>query len=80
MSEYTGPIIRSAQVVCPLYITDDLRAQSLTCEGYDDSNVLLTRFRNASRKYKHMSRRCAKNYRECPIYKLIVNERYGGED
>lgn len=72
--------IRSAQVKCPLYLTDDKFAYTLTCEGYHESHVLLTRFRDAERKYKHMVKRCASNYKECPIYKLVLEERYGGED
>jgi hypothetical protein len=80
MADCCGPIIRSAQVKCPLYITDDKFARTLTCEGYDEVSVLLTRFRDYKPKYNHMKKRCAGTYKECPIYKLVLNERYGGED
>lgn len=80
MADYVGPVYKSAQVLCPLYLTDDKFARTLTCEGFDDGHVLMTRFRDYKQKYNHMGKHCVKNYKTCPIYKLVLNERYGGED
>lgn len=80
MAESYGKIIRSAQVKCPFYITDDLFAKTLTCEGCSEDHLLSTRFSSYEAKNKHMAAKCAKNYKLCPIYKLVMDERYGGED
>lgn len=80
MEELCSPFIKSAQVQCPFYITDDRFAFTLTCEGYDEDHVLMTRFRNHVQKYSHMKMCCAKNFKKCPIFKLVMSERYEVEE
>ena len=73
---YLSPSIR-----CPFYI-GLFEKTSIECEGFDES---LPRMKTVIRMYtgreikEYAGRYCCAAYEQCPVYRMIEREKYGGE-
>ena len=68
MKRYTSTL-----AICPFYKHES--KQMIDCVGAMDGTVLHLAFDNASNSFKYKSQKCRAEYTECPIYKMLTQER-----
>lgn len=62
----------SSLVICPFYKHES--KQMIDCVGVTEGTVLHLAFDNASNSLKYKTQKCRKDYKSCPIYKLLKEE------
>lgn len=65
-----------ADVKCPFYISDDQKTRSICCEGYSEKSRTRTSFETLRERERHMGRLCTSRFWECPMHRLIVENKY----
>ena len=60
----------AALVLCPFYLHSD--ENSLSCEGHAEGIRTISQFRAASAKRDYLQRRCAADYKRCPVYRAAM--------
>lgn len=69
----TGKYSRDAR--CPFYKTD--RERQIKCEGYrEDMTSTHLNFMHPDHLKKYMRIYCCDQYEDCPLYQLIIQEKY----
>lgn len=63
-----------ASVMCPFYKGED--KYNVRCEGLDGCVSLAVNCRTMSSKQNWQEKNCNKDYEDCPIFRLIMKEKY----
>lgn len=58
----------SSTVLCPFYKND--QEKSIVCEGVYSKCIILS-FGKKAKKDEHVKYYCARNFKECEIYKIL---------
>lgn len=66
-------------VQCPFYCEDDGKF-SIICEGFGDALTLKQRFRNKAQYETQMTAFCCDNYKNCEVYRLLMETKYDEEE
>lgn len=69
----------SADVKCPFYKDIDKKVLKIKCEGITDDCSLHLCFYNLDAETYHISLYCNERYRECPIYRMLMRDKYDEE-
>ena len=65
----------SADANCPFYMYDD-NTTIITCEGLIGKSTITQRFPTKLKWKTHFDRFCCSNFRECALYKAIIDNKY----
>lgn len=60
----------STKAKCPFYKHES--KQVIDCVGVIDGTVLHLAFADASKSFNYKKQKCKKSYKECPIYKMLI--------
>ena len=64
-------------VICPFYISS--KGLAVSCEGIEDGEVVVRKFKNTEQKKRWMRRYCKKfGYAKCPVAQLAQTKYNGG--
>lgn len=66
-------------VKCPFYKEDDGKL-SIICEGFGDARYLKQVYSNKCQYGKQMSVFCCEHYKNCEVYRLIMETKYDKEE
>lgn len=70
----------SSKVRCPFYFFHRLREREIHCEGHVEGCTLVSRFQTAEGLKAQMETVCQRNYEACAIYRMVMAEKYGGDE
>lgn len=65
----------SSKVRCPFYFFHRLREREIHCEGH-----MVSQFGRLVDMKEQMESVCQKNYEACAIYRMVMAEKYGGDE
>lgn len=70
----------SSKVRCPFYFYHRLREREIHCEGYAEGCTLVSRFQTVEGLKAQMETVCQHGYEACAIYRMVMAEKYGGDE
>lgn len=70
-----GSFVR-VYVKCPFYRYDKQDLKKITCEGVAPNSTISQVWKNKKGFATQIEQVCCDNYEECPIYKLLMQEKY----
>ena len=70
---------KQVHVQCPFYKGDDGKF-SITCEGFGNARLLKQRYRNKADYEKQMLVFCCKHYKNCEVYRMLMETKYNEEE
>ena len=70
----------SSKVRCPFYFYHRLREREVHCEGHAEGCTLVGQFRTAAELKRQMETVCQADYEACAIYRMVMAEKYGGDE
>lgn len=70
----------SSKVRCPFYFFHRLREREVHCEGHAEGCTLVSRFQTAAELKRQMETVCQTDYEACAIYRMVMAEKYGGDE
>lgn len=70
---------KKSDVRCPFYFHDSYRGKTIECEGVFDRSRTITRFRRQRDREQQLTLFCAACYRNCEIYRAIMQAKYPEE-
>ena len=70
----TGKLDDTKDVLCPFYAWHE--KQRVNCEGIDGAVNLGMLFKTELQREGHMLSRCGAQYKKCPVYKLLMQQKY----
>ena len=73
-----GSNFKDAAVQCPFYKRVAKKQKMIVCEGIWDETVATSYFSRRDAMMEQVKECCEKDYKSCRLYKLIMNEKYGG--
>jgi len=66
-----------ADIVCPFYRRScEGKLNRIVCEGVSECSTLAQTWSGKKRMQKHLKGYCCENYSECPIYRMLMREKY----
>lgn len=79
MRAFGGYDYISANVRCPFYRGIDTEHFYIGCEGITDQAVTKIQWHGKKAMADYMDSFCCDKYRNCPVFIMINNSKYGGE-
>ena len=62
------------EVLCPFYAWHE--KQRISCEGIGEASFLGMQFRSRANREGYMLSKCAAQYKKCPVYALLMEQKY----
>ena len=72
----SGSYWGKSNVLCPFYMSDNKQAKQITCEWILPFSSITTRFVNKSDYMNQLIGICGKDYKSCPVYRSLMEEKY----
>lgn len=67
---------RAANVLCPFYLMNDTERKQIGCEGVVEKSTIKQTWNNKKDFDVHFWKHCCKRYEQCPVYKMLMMEKY----
>lgn len=74
------PSIGKADAQCPFYKFDDCKNKRIVCEGIVDQSTLALTYLNRDDYDMQLFVFCSEHYKNCEIYRMLMEAKYDEED
>ncbi len=76
----SGSYKGKADAQCPFYRSDDGKKKRIICEGIVDKSTLALTYRRRSDYDTQLCVFCCEHYKNCEVYRMLMENKYDEEE